>query len=141
MAAVLKTIVPSLGVSLPCNAHRVPNQSLVASEALAAGDSCYINADGTVYRTNGTAAAPAALSDGIVLLDVALGGPVTLFTAIECSYGPASLVPGTRLYVDTVLGGLNTAPTVGGTIPVAKVVYVNITSSTPHAVIRFNANR
>jgi hypothetical protein len=141
MALVPKTIVPSLGTGLPCNGHRVPNQSLYAGAALAAGDACYINADGTVYPATGAAANAAANVDGFVSVDVAIGVTVTLFTGVEFSYGPATLVPGTRLYLSGVTaGGLDATPSTGGTRAIAKVVYVNNNASTPHAVIRVEAN-
>jgi hypothetical protein len=135
MAAVAKTVVPSLATKTPCHAHiSVP---LVAGEALAAGDACYIHTDGRAYRSTGAAAAPAARVDGWATIAYPVGMPCTLYHDVLLAYGPATLAPGTRLFVsDTTPGGLVTTATTGGTGPVAVVEKAVVDQSTPHAIIR-----
>jgi hypothetical protein len=133
MPAYLKTIVPSLATKLPCGAHRTHN--LFAGEAITAGDPCYIAADGTARRSTGAAATAAAKVDGWATIDYATGMPVTLYHHVHIGYGPATAVPGTRLFVSATLGQLDTAATTGGTAPVAVVEYIATGESTPHAVI------
>jgi hypothetical protein len=132
MAAFLKTIVPSLATKLPCNAHRTID--VAAGENIAAGDPCYLAADGTARRSNGTAAGAAARVDGWATIDCLAGSPVTLFHGVNLSYGPATAAPGTRLYVSATPGQLEDAATTGGTAPVAVVEYIS-NDGTPHAVI------
>lgn len=133
MPAYLKVITPSLATKLPCNAHRT--SGLVAGEAIAAGDPCYIRNDGLALRSNGTAATAAAKVDGWATVDYATGMPMTLYYNCHLSYGPGNAVPGTRLFVSATLGQLDTAATTGGTAAVAVVDYLATGESTPHAVI------
>jgi hypothetical protein len=59
MATVAKTLTPSLSSVEPPQNDTVPG--LLAGEAIAPGDTCYVKSDGTVWRTNGTAATAPAL--------------------------------------------------------------------------------
>ncbi len=128
MPSVAKVGKPSLVTAVPptsCNLS-----GLHAGEAIAAGDACYIkSADGLVYRSNGTVASdPSNVVDGFASSDCPLGGAISLYYGVRFAYG-AGMTPGTFLYLDTVPGGLNTAPTAGGVAPIARVVpdYVNST--------------
>lgn len=133
MPAYLKTITPSLGEKTACNAHYLATQK--AGETIAAGDPCYINTDGTIRRSNGTAATAAAAVHGWALRDAVAGSPLTIAWNLHIPYGPGTAVPGTKLYVSATPGQLDTAATTGGTAPVAVVDYVTTDGSTPHAVI------
>jgi hypothetical protein len=138
VAEIAKFITPSLGTTLCCDAHRTHN--MFPAEDIAAGDACYISATG-VRRSNGAAVAAAAKVDGFAGIDYKVGGnqPMTLYHGVEMSYGPATLVPGTRLYLSgTVLGGLADAASTGGTAPIATVQYIATQQGTPHAVIYVN---
>jgi hypothetical protein len=134
LAAYLKTISPSLGEKLACNAHFLA-AGLKAGEAIAACDPCYIKTDGTIWRSNGTAATAAAAVHGWALRDAVAGSPLTLGWNIHLPYGPGTATPSTKLYVSATPGQLDTAPTVGGTAPVAVVDYISNDGSVPHAVI------
>jgi len=139
VASFLKTVTPSLATKLPCNAHRIG--PLTSGDAIAAGDACYIFTDGTVIRATGAAADAAAKVDGFAMAPAASGRPVTLYTDVDVAYGPATAVPGTRLYLSgTVAGGLDTAPSTGGLLPVATVVEIANGTNPPHAIIRVTRN-
>lgn len=120
MAEVAKSGTPS-----PCSVLIPPVNrlsELKAGEALAAGDACYVNADGTVRRSSGAAANAAAKVDGFAAMAAASGEAVTLVTDCNWHYG-AGLTPGARLFLSgTVLGGLADAASIGGTAPVGFVL-------------------
>jgi hypothetical protein len=122
LAAVAKSGTVSLSsVNPPQNCQVV---GLVAGEALANGDICYIKAsDGKVYKTNGTSANAAALYDGIYLGSAAAAAAeaVTLYKGVNVRYG-AGLSPGARVYASTTAGLLVDAATTGGTVPVGSVI-------------------
>jgi hypothetical protein len=106
----------------------VPPQSdtivgLLAGEAIAAGDACYIKtSDGKVWKATGAAANAAALVRGFAFTDASVGEPVTLIDAGNFRYAIA-LSPNADLYLSgTVAGGLADAPSTGGVTPVAFVV-------------------
>jgi hypothetical protein len=139
MAAFTKTVTPSLATKLPCNAHRIG--PLISSDAIAAGDACNIASDGSVVRASGAAANALANVDGFAMLPAASGRPVTLYTGVDVSYGPATAVPGTRLYLSgSVAGGLDTATSTGGTVAVASVVEIATGTNPPHAILRVTRN-
>jgi hypothetical protein len=97
---------------------------LVAGEAIAIGDICYVKAsDGAVYKTNGTSANAAALYDGVYLgsAAVAAGEAITLYRGVHARYG-AALTVAARAYAATTAGLLVDAATTGGTVPVGMVV-------------------
>lgn len=121
MALVTKVAQASMDTSTGMFARQTTG-NLYAGEALAVADVCYIKAsDGKVYRSNGTAVNEAAKFDGIVARACAVGEPVTLFgLGARFRYG-SGLTIGTDLYVAATAGGLDTAPTVGGVDPIARV--------------------
>lgn len=119
MANLTKAVTPSLATALPCSAHQIPG--LLAGEAIAAGDICYIKSDGKVWRSNGTAATAPAKCDGMALVAAATGEGVTLWFNVNVNYG-SGLTPGARYYVSATAGALSDAATTGGTAPVAFAV-------------------
>jgi hypothetical protein len=120
MALIAKSGTPSLSSVLPPQTT-VIGSGLKAGEDIAAGDACYIAADGTIMRSNGTAATASARADGIAAREAVSGEAVTLYRYVEFRYG-AALTPGARLYVGATAGRLDGAATTGGTAPVALVV-------------------
>lgn len=119
MAEITKAGKPSLASVLPPQSQRPGGK--IAGEAIAAGDCCYINADGLVYRSTGAAANAAAKVRGWADVDTPIGEAVTLLFDVNLHYG-AGLTPGTNLYVSaTVPGGLSDTATTGGVAPVAFV--------------------
>lgn len=117
MAAVSKSGNPSLSsMNLDPGAQKLP--ALIAGEALAAGDACYIKAsDGLVYRSTGAAANAAAKVRGFAPTLINIGEPVSLIFNVGMNYG-SGLTPGADLFLGTAAGGLDTAATTGGTAPI-----------------------
>lgn len=120
MAAVSKSGTPSLSTRNPCPGHYVAS-NLLASEAISAGDPCYIHSGGTVKRSIGTTADAAAKVDGWAAGAAASGEAVTLLSDVEFHWG-AAMTPGARLYLSLTAGVLSDAATAGGTGAVAKAV-------------------
>lgn len=121
MAAVSKVGTPSLvtiGVP-PSNKH----SALTAGEAIGAMDACYIKNDGKVYKSTGAAANAAAVVDGFAATAYASGQTgITLLFGVEVEYG-SSLTPGAPYYLSgTTAGGLDTATSTGGVVPVARAM-------------------
>lgn len=114
MAEIAKSGTPSLGTLLPDpGSNKLP--PLYAGEALAAGDACYINAAGTVFRSNGAAVAAAAKVHGYAAMACSSGDAVTLLFNVSFRYG-AGLTPGASYFLSgTVLGGLADVASTGGT--------------------------
>ena len=121
MAAIAKAGIPSLSTLTPGNEHKF--SGLYAGEAIGAGDACYINStDGKLYRSSGVAANAAAVVDGYAAQNYLAGDAMTIFWGVNFAYG-AGLTPGTSLYLSgTVPGGLDTAPSTGGTVPIARTM-------------------
>ena len=119
MALVAKSGTPSLASPYPTAGDLI--RGLRAGEAIAAGDICYIAADGTAMRSNGTAANAAAVGFGIAAGDTQAGEAVTLYRNVAFHYG-SGLTPGTPLFVAATAGGLDNAATTGGTVAVARVI-------------------
>lgn len=120
MAAVSKSGTPSLSTLLPCPAHQL--SGLIAGEALAAGDACYIKSDGLVYKATGAAANAAAVVYGFAAQGYAAGAGVTLFHGVTFNYG-SGLTPGALYYLSgTTAGGLDTATSTGGTTVIGFAV-------------------
>lgn len=96
---------------------------LIAGEDILAGAPVYIKAaDGKLYNSNGTAANEAAKCDGFAALNVLAGGALTVYgkgTRYRYSTG---LTPGANLYIAATAGRLDTAPTTGGLLPVARAI-------------------
>jgi len=118
MAIIAKSGTPSLSAVLPPQNDQF---QLIAGEAIAAGDLCYVAAAGTALRSNGTAAGVAAVCVGIAAQAAPNGEAVTLYRNVRFHYG-AALTPGAKLFVGATAGQLDNAATVGGTAPVGFVV-------------------
>jgi hypothetical protein len=120
MADLVKSGTPSLCSVLP-NASANKITGLVAGEAVAAGDACYIKSDGKIWRSIGTSVNAAAKCDGFAPIAAALNDALTLVFEVNMNYG-ASLTPGARYYVGAAAGALADAPTTGGTGAVAFAI-------------------
>lgn len=119
MATIAKTATPSLASVLP--GQNDQHAGLLAGEAIAAFDACYIKSDGKVWRSTGTAANAAAKVRGWAAEACAVGEAVTLFFDIVCRYG-AGLTPGADYYLSATAGAIDDAATTGGTAPIAYAV-------------------
>ncbi len=119
MALIAKSGTPSLCTPYPSHENAVTG--LFAGEAIAAGDVCYIAADGTVMRSNGTAATAPAVGLGMAAGAASTGEAVTIFRRSNFHYG-AGLTPGTPYFVGATAGRLDTVATVGGTVAVARAI-------------------
>lgn len=119
MAQVAKSGTPSLAsVNPPQNCQIA---GLLAGEAIAAGDACYIKSDGKIWKSTGAAANAAAKVDGFAATTAIAGDPVTLHFDVNIRYG-AGMTPGTRLFLSATAGTLADAASTGGTAPVGFVV-------------------
>lgn len=120
MAELAKSGVPSLSTTLPCPAHSI--SGLLAGEAIAAGDACYIATTGLVMRSTGAAATAPAKVRGFAAKAASINEAVTLYHDVNFYYG-AAMTPGTPYFLSgTVAGGLADAASTGGTAPVAYAV-------------------
>lgn len=120
MAAVAKSGTPSLASVLPPANTKITG--LVAGEAIAAGDACYVKSDGKVWLATGAAATAPAKVRGFAAEAAAVDQAVTLFHDVVFKYG-SGLTPGADYYLSgTTAGGLDTAASTGGTAPVAFAV-------------------
>jgi hypothetical protein len=119
MADIAKSGTPSLCSVLPPQSQTV--SGLLAGEAIAAGDLCYIKSDGKVWRTNGTALNAAADAIGMAAQAAGVNGPVTLYFDVNFYYG-AGLTPGAKYYASTTAGALSDAATTGGLKVVAYAI-------------------
>lgn len=93
---------------------------LVAGEVIALGDLIYTKSDGTVWRSNGTAATAPAKCRGIALAAAAVGEPITIGRGLLVAYG-TGFTPGADLYVSATAGAISDAATTGGTAPIGWV--------------------
>lgn len=119
MATIAKSGTPSLASVLPPQNSQLAG--LLAGEAIAAGDLCYIHSGGTIRRSNGTSANAAAVVVGIALEACASGEAVTIIWNVNFRYG-SGMTPGTRLYASATAGAIDDAATTGGTAPIGYVV-------------------
>ncbi len=121
MAAISKSGTPSISTPLVSPEQRL--SGLLAGEAIAAGDACYINsADNKLYRSTGAAANAAAQVDGFAATSAAIGEALSIYFGINFRYG-AGLTPGTSLFLSgTTPGGLDTAASTGGTVVIARTM-------------------
>ena len=119
MALIAKSGTPSLSSPTPGREHTITG--LKAGEAVAAGDVCYVAGDGTVMRSNGTAAGAVAVGFGIAGGDAQNLEAVTIYRGVNFHYG-SGLTPGTPLYVGATAGRLDNVASVGGTVAVARVI-------------------
>lgn len=119
MAAVSKSGTPSLATVLPPAANKL---TLIAGEAIAAGDACYVKSDGKLWLSTGAAANAAAVVDGFALSAAAAGEAVTVAHGVRLEYG-SGLTPGAGYYLSgTTAGGLVDAASTGGTTVIARAV-------------------
>jgi hypothetical protein len=121
MAAIAKSGTPSISTPLASPEQRL--SGLLAGEAIAAGDACYINqADGKLWRSTGAAANAAAQVDGFAASSAAVGEALSIYFGINFRYG-AGLTPGQSLFLSgTTAGGLDTVASTGGTVVIARTV-------------------
>lgn len=120
MAEIIKAGVPSLSSVIPANNQKL--SGMLAGEAIAAGDLCYLRNDGLVMRSTGAAVGAAAVVIGFAAISAPVGEAVTLLWDVNMRYG-AGLTPGTKLYLSgTVPGGLADAASTGGTGPIGYCV-------------------
>lgn len=119
MAAVAKSGTPSLASVLPPQNCQIAG--LLAGEAIAAGDACYIKSDGKVWLAVGTAVNAAAKVDGWAAEACAVGEAVTIWYDVTFRYG-SGLTPGARYFLGATAGQIDTVATTGGTAPVAFAV-------------------
>ncbi len=120
MAEISKSGTPSLSTTLPGPENML--SGLVAGEAIAAGDACYIKNDGKVWKATGAAANAAARVRGFAAKAAAVGGAVTLLRDVNMHYG-SGLTPGADYYLSgSTAGGLADAASTGGTAPIAFAV-------------------
>ena len=121
MADIAKSGVPSLATVVPCPAHH--HAGLLAGEAIAAGDLCYVKgSDGKVYKSTGAAAAAPAQVDGMALQAAAINESVSLYYDVTVRYG-SGLTPGAKLFLSGATAGLFAdAASTGGTAWVGKVI-------------------
>jgi hypothetical protein len=119
MVAVAKSGTPSPATALPGNEHVIAGY--LAGEALGAFDACRLGSDKKIYRSSGAAATVNANVHGYTAQAYNAGEPVTLYDHIQSHYG-AGMTPGTSLFLSgTTPGGLDTAASTGGTVPIAFV--------------------
>jgi hypothetical protein len=112
MAELTKSGTPSLSSILPPQQNAMGG--LVAGEAIAAGDACYIKSDGKVWRSTGAAANAAADVFGFAAQAASVNQPVTLCHGVNFNYG-SGMTPGAKFYLSgTVAGGLADAASTGG---------------------------
>lgn len=122
MAVIAKSGSPSLSsLNLDPGAQKLP--PLIAGEALAAGDACYVKAsDGLVYRSTGAAANAAAKVRGFAPTLINIGEPVSLIFNVSMNYG-SGLTPGADAYLSgTTAGALVDTASTGGTAPIGFVI-------------------
>jgi hypothetical protein len=114
-----KSGTPSLSSVLPPQNNQLAG--LLAGEAIAAGDLCYIKSDGKIWRSNGTAVNAAAKVIGIAMEACAVGEACTIMWNVNMRYG-AGLTPGASLFASATAGAIDDAATTGGTAPIGYVV-------------------
>lgn len=120
MADLAKSGIPSLATLTP-GAENL-QAGLVAGEAIAACDACYIKAsDGKVWRAIGTALNAAARVRGFAWFGADVNEAVTLTWDLTWRYG-VGLSPGADVYLGDAAGAIADAATTGGTVPIGYVV-------------------
>lgn len=119
MAAIAKSGTPSLS-SVTTQVNSLAG--LLAGEAIAAGDLCYIKSDGKAWLATGAAANAAAKVYGVACQAAAVGEAVTLAYDVRFRYG-AALTPGVQVFLSAATpGALSDVATTGGTAPIGVVV-------------------
>jgi len=118
MADVAKSGTPSLATVLPPASNKL---TLIAGEAIAAGDCVYIKSDGLFWLSTGAAATAPAVVDGFALSAAAAGEAVTAAWGVRLEYG-SGLTPGAPYYLSATAGALADAASTGGTVVIARAV-------------------
>lgn len=119
MAAVAKSGTVSLA-SVTTQVNSLAG--LIAGEAIAAGDACYIKSDGKAWLATGAANDAAAKVFGFAAQAASVNEAVTLVWDVRLRYG-ASLTPGTRVYLSgATAGALADAASTGGLTAIGVVV-------------------
>lgn len=120
MADVAKSGTPSLCSPVPPPNNRI--SGLLAGEAIAAGDACYIKSDGKVWKATGAANTAPAKVAGFAAQAASVGEGVTLFFDVNFNYG-SGLTPGARYFLSgATAGALADAASTGGLTPIAFAV-------------------
>ena len=120
MAALTKD--QPVQISTPAPPFNADISELRAGENIAMGDACTLRSDGKIWRASGAAADANARIFGWASDDVKAGYPITIWDNVNFYYSTA-MTPGTRFYLSgTVPGGLDTAASTGGTVPVAVAI-------------------
>jgi hypothetical protein len=119
MADIAKSGTPSLSSVLPGQDKTI--SGLLAGEAIAVGDACYIKSDGKIWRSTGAAANAAAKVDGFAAVAAPVGEAVTIVFDVNMYYG-SGMTPGARIYLSATAGAIADAATTGGTAPIGFVV-------------------
>jgi hypothetical protein len=114
---------PSLATLTPPTNCRL-SDPLVAGEVLDPAAPCYIHTDNKVYMSTATADNAAAKVDGWTLQSRQIGDPVTLYFDVNLYYGEG-LIPGTRYFLSTTKGRIDTVAAGTVTQPIAKAVSPN----------------
>lgn len=120
MAELARSLTAGPDASTAMYASQIPD--LVAGEDIDVAAPCRIDpADGKVYMSTGAAADGNAKVHGFAFKACYAGQPVTLAgPGVRFGYG-SGMTPG-PLYLAATKGRLDTAPTTGGTAPVAFVI-------------------
>jgi hypothetical protein len=97
---------------------------LLAGENIDVVAACYIKtSDGRAWMCNGAANTEPAEFAGFSPKATVAGRPITLFhLGNRFRYAAGGLGPGDLYYVAATAGRLDTAPTVGGLLPIARAV-------------------
>lgn len=119
MGAIAKSGTPSPSSVTPGQDKSI--SGLLAGEAIAAGDACYVKNDGKIWKSNGTSANAAAKVDGFAAQAASVNEAVTLLFDVNFRYG-SGLTPGARVYLSTTSGLLEDAATTGGSAPIGFCV-------------------
>lgn len=119
MAAITKSGTPSISSLTPGQDKTIVG--LVAGEAIAVGDPCYIKSDGKVWISTGAAANAAAKVRGWALQAAAVNEAVTLVFDVNIRWG-AGMTPGADVFLGATAGALADAASTGGTAPIGFVV-------------------
>lgn len=120
MTEIVRRGSPSVTSVLLLGGNRINGSP--AGESIAAGDACYIDADGAVRRSIGAAPGAAAEVRGFAAADARRDEATTLVFDVAMCYGE-DLPAGASLYLsETVPGGLADTPSPGGRQQVAYVV-------------------
>lgn len=114
---------PSPDNSMAQFASQIPDG--IAAEAIDVAAPCYIDTDGRIRMAIGTTAGAAATKvRGFAARAAVAGQPVTLLrSGARFGLAPAAgMTAGADLFLAATAGRLDTAATVGGTVPIAFAI-------------------